>query len=70
MVWDTTLPSMVGYISGLLWNQNNVDSSTSPVTTTIEITVAKELCCMLGFSKSKFPFQYGLLQPVAGFKLF
>lgn len=53
MAWDTSIPSLVGYISGMLWNQNNVDSSSSPVTTTMEIAVAKQLCHMLGFTKGK-----------------
>lgn len=49
MVWDVTMPSLLGYLSGMLWNQNNVDSSTSPVTTEFETTVGKQLCEMLGF---------------------
>ena len=54
MTGDATIPSLVGYITGLLWNQNNVDSSSSPVTTSMEIMVAKELCYMFGFSTSKY----------------
>ena len=54
MVWDTSIPSLLGYISGLLWNQNNVDSSTSTVTTLLEIAVGKQLCQMLGFSRGEY----------------
>eukprot|EP00795_Rhopilema_esculentum_P016561 gene16561-7984_t len=49
MVWDISLPSLLGYLSGMLWNQNNVDSSTSPVTTLIEARVGRQLCEMFGF---------------------
>ena len=33
MLWDQALPAMVGYIAGLLYNQNNVAAEASPVTT-------------------------------------
>ena len=49
MNWDTTMPSMLGYMSAMLFNQNNVDSAASPVTTLYEQTVGKQLCKMLGY---------------------
>ena len=39
MNWDTSLPANVGYIAGLLYNQNNVASEGGPATTLMEIEV-------------------------------
>lgn len=50
MCWDNTLPSVLGYMSAMLFNQNNVDSAASPVTTLYEQTVGKQLCKMLGYN--------------------
>ncbi len=33
MLWDTTLPAVVGYLAAMLANQNNVAAEASPVTT-------------------------------------
>ena len=49
MTWDVTMPSILGYMSGLLWNQNNVDATASPVTTAMEIEVGKQLCDLMEF---------------------
>lgn len=49
MNWETTMPSTLGYLAGMLWNQNNVDSSASPVTTGYEVAVGKHLCGLMGF---------------------
>jgi glutamate/tyrosine decarboxylase-like PLP-dependent enzyme len=49
MYWDQTLPGLVGYIAGLLYNQNNVAAEASPVTTLLEIEVGEDLCRMVGF---------------------
>lgn len=49
MYWDTTLPSVAGYITGLLYNQNNVATEASPVTTLLEMAVCDDICRMLGF---------------------
>lgn len=49
MYWDTSLPALVGYAAGLLYNQNNVATEASPVTTLLEISVCDDICRMLGF---------------------
>jgi len=49
MYWDQTLPGLVGYVAGLLFNQNNVAAEASPVTTLLEIKVGEDLCRMVGF---------------------
>lgn len=50
MLWDTTLPGILGYFAALLYNQNNVAAEASPVTTIIEMHVGNELCKMLGYA--------------------
>lgn len=49
MNWDQTLPALVGYFAGMLYNQNNVAREASLVTTTLEKEVANDLCEMLGY---------------------
>ena len=51
MIWESTMPSILGYVSGLLWNQNNVDSTASPVTTQFEVDVGNQLCKLMRFGK-------------------
>lgn len=46
---DTTLPAMLGYLIGMLYNQNNVAPEGGPLTTLLEHIVGKQLCHMLGF---------------------
>lgn len=50
MLWDCTMPGILGYFAALLYNQNNVAAEASPVTTLIEMHVGNELCKMLGYS--------------------
>lgn len=49
MLWDTTLPGILGYFAALLYNQNNVAAEASPVTTIMEMYVGNELCKLLGY---------------------
>jgi len=53
MTWDITMPAFLGYISGLLWNQNNVDSTASPVTTQFEVEVGQQLCRLMRFNEDE-----------------
>jgi hypothetical protein len=39
MLWDTTMPGLLGYFAALLYNQNNVAAEASPVTTILEMYV-------------------------------
>ena len=50
---DTVFSANIGYITGLLYNQNNVTQESSSVTTTYEIEVGKDLSEMLGFDRGK-----------------
>ena len=61
MTWDTTMPSLLGYVSGLLWNQNNVDSTASPVTTQFEVEVGQQLCALMRFESNEHITPWGHL---------
>ncbi|GES83006.1 PLP-dependent transferase [Rhizophagus clarus] len=50
MSMEPTLPSNVGYMAALPYNQNNVAIESSPLTTWLEIFTGKQLCEMLGFN--------------------
>ena len=52
MVWDVSMPVLLGYMSAMLFNQNNVDSACSPVTAMYEKQVGLQLCSMLGYNIS------------------
>lgn len=49
MTGDATLPSLLGYISALLYNPNNISAEASPVTTRLELEVAADLAKMIGY---------------------
>ncbi|MCX6582009.1 MAG: pyridoxal-dependent decarboxylase [Candidatus Aminicenantes bacterium] len=49
MNWDLTMPGLLGYFSAMLYNQNNVATEASPVTSQLESIVGNDLCKMLGF---------------------
>jgi glutamate/tyrosine decarboxylase-like PLP-dependent enzyme/anti-sigma regulatory factor (Ser/Thr protein kinase) len=50
MLADVSLPALVGYIATMLYNPNNVSWEASPVTTLLEIEVARDLAQMLGLA--------------------
>lgn len=50
MLWDVTLPAVLGYLAAILYNQNNVAAEASPVTTALETEVGRDLCGMLGYT--------------------
>lgn len=49
MTWDITLPSILGYLSGMLQNQNNVTPQAAPATTLYEIAACNDIARMIGF---------------------
>ena len=57
MLWDTSLPGVLGYFAALLYNQNNVAAEASPVTTLLEMAVGNDLCRMLGYAVLPLPGQ-------------
>ena len=46
---DQSLPAILGYLSTMFYNPNNVAFEASPFTTLIELEVGKQLCDMLGY---------------------
>ena len=52
MNWDTVLPANIGYMLAMMYNQNNVATEASPVTSLLEKEVGEDLCKMLGFKIS------------------
>jgi glutamate/tyrosine decarboxylase-like PLP-dependent enzyme len=53
MVVEPSLVGMLGYFTGMLYNQNNVASEASTVTSPMEVEIGRELCAMLGFDVEK-----------------
>jgi glutamate/tyrosine decarboxylase-like PLP-dependent enzyme len=49
MNWDTVLPGNLGYLAAMLYNQNNVATEASPVTSKLEHEVGAQLCAMIGY---------------------
>ncbi|KAM3426402.1 hypothetical protein MY4824_009988 [Beauveria thailandica] len=49
MNMDTTLASIIGYMSAMIYNPNNVATEASPYTTEVEREVGQQLCEMLGY---------------------
>lgn len=55
MLSDITMPSMLGYFAGMLFNANNVTSEASPVAAEWEIQASNSLIDMLGYTMSPKP---------------
>ena len=53
MLSGQTLPSIVGYFAGMLYNPNNVTDEAAPVTVAKEIEYGRLICEMIGYSTSK-----------------
>lgn len=50
MISDQTLPSILGYFAGLLYNPNNVTPESSPVTLGWELEIGADILRMLGYT--------------------
>lgn len=53
MLSEQSLPSVAGYVAGMLYNPNNVTDEAAPITVELELEVGKMISEMLGFDKSK-----------------
>lgn len=49
MVSEQTLPSVLGYLAGMLYNSNNVSGESSPVGVPMELEVGRMIAQMLGY---------------------
>ena len=55
MLSDVTMPSLLGYIGGLLYNPNNVTTEAAPVTTEWEIEACNQILEMIGYKLPPLP---------------
>jgi glutamate/tyrosine decarboxylase-like PLP-dependent enzyme len=49
MIYEQTIASQVGYFAAMLYNPNNVALEAAPVTTRLELEVARQLAGMIGY---------------------
>ena len=49
MLSDTSIPSILGYFGGMLYNPNNVTTEAAPVTTEWEIESCNDIAKMIGY---------------------
>ena len=52
ILWDTTIPGMLGYFAAMLHNSNNATIQASTATTLLELQVGRDLCAMIGFPET------------------
>lgn len=52
MLSEQTMPGMLGYLAGMLYNPNNVTEEAAPVTVEKEIQFGQMVCEMLGYDKT------------------
>ena len=50
MLSDQTIPAVLGYFAGMLYNPNNVTPEAAPVTVEWELEVARDILHMLGYA--------------------
>ncbi|RPB27258.1 PLP-dependent transferase [Terfezia boudieri ATCC MYA-4762] len=55
MNMDVSMPAIIGYLTTMIYNPNNVAFESSPFTTIIELTVGQQLCRMLGYHTAGSP---------------
>lgn len=58
MLWETTLPALIGYFSAMLHNPNNVTMQASTATTLLEWMVGYDICKMIGFADKPQPWAH------------
>ena len=50
MVSEQSLPAVLGYFAGLLYNPNNVTGEAAPITVALELEVGRMIAAMLGYN--------------------
>lgn len=53
MVSEQSLPAVLGYFAGMLYNPNNVTGEVAPITVTLELEVGRMIAGMLGYNPRK-----------------
>lgn len=52
MLSEQTLPSVVGYFAGMLYNPNNVTDEAAPITVELELEAGRMIAEMLGYNRN------------------
>jgi glutamate/tyrosine decarboxylase-like PLP-dependent enzyme len=53
MVSEQSLPAVLGYFAGLLYNPNNVTGESAPITVALELEVGRMVSAMLGYNPKR-----------------
>ena len=53
MVSEQSLPAVLGYFAGLLYNPNNISGESAPITLALELEVGRMIATMLGYNPRK-----------------
>jgi glutamate/tyrosine decarboxylase-like PLP-dependent enzyme len=53
MVSEQSLPAVLGYFAGLLYNPNNVTGESAPITVALELEVGRMIAAMIGYNPKK-----------------
>lgn len=53
MLSEQTLPALLGYFAGMLFNPNNVTAEAAPITVELELEVGRMVAGMLGFNPKR-----------------
>lgn len=53
MVSEQSLPAVLGYFAGLLYNPNNITGESAPITMALELEVGRMIATMLGYDPRK-----------------
>ncbi len=53
MVSEQSLPAVLGYFAGLLYNPNNVSGEAAPITIALELEVGRMISTMLGYNPKR-----------------
>jgi len=53
MVSEQSLPAVMGYFAGLLYNPNNVTGESAPITVALELEVGRMVAAMLGYNPKR-----------------
>ncbi len=53
MISEQSLPSVLGYFAGMLYNANNIDSESSPVAVPMELEACRMISSMLGYDPDR-----------------
>lgn len=52
MCTDPSIPALLGYFMGMLYNPNNLTPEVSPLTTAVEAEVGNQFCQLFGYNVS------------------